>query len=142
MAELESNLATPLAGWVNGAWNKLPMLFGYSDIVYQNWGTNNLPAGDSNYDSSAVPSGKIWIITNLAMGYTGTTPTNITMRINRSGVYPLIFRQTSPVSNVWYDRQGWWVLKSGDKLNVDVSGATSSNALWAQAIGFAVDIAL
>jgi hypothetical protein len=142
MAELESNLATPLAGWVNNAWNKLPMLFGYSAIVNLNWYNQNLPAGNSGYNSDAVPSGKIWVITNVAICYGGTTSTKIDLVVYRDGIYPMIFNQASPANNIWYDRQGWWVLRAGDVLRAGAYGATAGDDLYAQAIGFAVDIAL
>jgi hypothetical protein len=129
-------------GRIGGAWQKQPLLFGYSATVLETWSDDNLASGSNTVDSPVVPAGEIWVITNLSMRYVGTPPTYIEMRL-RSGTsdYPL-FRQLAPTTAQTHDRQGWWVMAPGDLLRVGISGATAGDDLYASATGFRVDIDL
>jgi len=129
-------------GYVNGAWQKNPIPFGYSSAVGEKINNTNLPAGDSYINSSTVPDGKIWILTNISYDYIGTTATLVSLVVYRNSVYINMFATYSPVSNHYYDRQGWWVLIPGERLRLYVFGATAGDKLYLDTIGFAVDINL
>ncbi len=138
----EGNLANNY-GYVNGAWQKDPLTIGYSDTVLRSWSNLNLAAGANTVSDSAVPAGEIWIITNIATWYIGTiTGVVLTARINSGGSQYVIFRQSPIVSDTIYDRQGYWVLKPGDNLEIRVTNATLNDDAFGTAIGFRVDIDL
>ena len=126
-------------GWINGAWQKNPLLFGYSgekEIAVSN---TSLAAGANDLDSTAVPAGEIWVITHVAMSYVGTAPTHIEAKtVGASAI--MLFRQLAPVTTVVYDRQGWWIMEEGDLLRCTVAGATLNDDLYLWATGFKVDI--
>jgi hypothetical protein len=129
-------------GYVNGAWKKNPILFGYSDTLLLAYSNTNLAAGFNELLSAAVPAGKIWIVTNINIGYIGTSPVEMGVGIKRGTTTYTIWWERPPVSNVSYNKQGWWVLKEGDKLNNYVSGATAGDDMYFDFQGFAVDINL
>jgi len=129
-------------GYVSGAWHKSPISLGYSSIVGERIINTNLPAGNSDINSTAVPEGKIHILTNLAYLYIGNTATTLGLGIYRAPTNFTIFVTYSPVSARYYDRQGWWVLKAGDLCRLSVFGATAGDDLYLDIVGFAVDINL
>jgi len=127
-------------GWIDGAWQKSPLPFGYSGQAKVSWGSTDLPAGASNLDSSPVPAGEVWVITQLSMVYYGTAPSRILMRVVISGDPYTIWQESSPASAVYYDHQGWWVLAEGDKCRLYVEGATAGDDVYGYALGFRVDV--
>jgi hypothetical protein len=129
-------------GYVSGAWQKNPIQFGYSSAYAERPSNTNLPVGNSSLDTSAIPNGKICILTNLSYLYVGTTATQLGLGIYRSSVNHNLFTQYSPANNVWYDRQGWWLLKSGDVLRVSIYGATAGDKMYGDYVGYMVDINL
>lgn len=127
-------------GWVNGAWQKNPILFGYSadkEIAVSN---TSLAAGANDLDAPTVPAGEIWVITHVASSYVGTAPTHMEVKIIHASGASMIFRQLAPVSSSVHDRQGWFVLEEGDILRCSVAGATLNDDLYLWATGFRVDI--
>lgn len=99
-----------------------------------------LAAGTNVLDDSAVPSAKVWVITQLAMAYVGTVlGVNLEMRIRSGGVDYALYNQTPPVSGSWYDRQGKWVLAAGDNLRLSVSSATLNDDAFLRANGYQMD---
>ena len=116
------------------------MLFGFSAGVYDKADNTNLSAGDQTIAMTTVPAGEIWVITNLAFEYTGTPPTDCTMRLSSGGVAHDIFNVLTPASGQWYDRQGWWFLSSGTFVACRVVGATAFDDLRLRATGFSIDI--
>lgn len=99
-------------------------VFSFESAVMGRVESWSLSAGTNQLDSSVVPDGKCWILTNIAMEYIGTPPTEIMFKL-RLGVdnYEL-WNVLAPVSNRWYDRQGWWLLEESARLRVTVVGAT------------------
>lgn len=127
-------------GLVGGAQQADPIRFGYSAAIYRTQSNTNIPSATYDLDDSAVPAGEIWVITNIAIGYTGTAPTYIQASIVNSSTGYLLYRLTPPVSQVFYDRQGWFVLGPGDNLRVGCVGGTVGDDLFIRASGFRVDI--
>lgn len=129
-------------GYVGGAWQKDPIRFGPSDTVSEKKYEMDLPGGSSSLLGTAVPTGEVHVITQASILYLGTSPTNIDIRANIGGVDIIITRQPSPVSNVMYDRQGWWVLAAGDYMKAAVDGATLHDNLYLWYSGFKIDVDL
>ena len=127
-------------GYVGGAWQKNPILFGYSDRLLININNEALAAGNNALDVDPVPAGWLWVVTNFVIMYAGTSPTCIDVFICNAATYVFLYRQRSPVSWAAYDRQGWWVLKEGDFIRYSVNGATLNDNLYGFANGFKVQL--
>lgn len=140
---LENNMAQN-HGYVNAAWQKDPIRLGYSDVIRVAITNTSLPAGASSNDSAVVPAGEIWIITNITVAYSGTVAgVALATRIVDTGASSwMLWDQRGLTSGIFYDRQGWWVLKPGEKLRVDVTGATLNDDVYLRAVGTRVDIDL
>lgn len=113
----------------------------YSDILHIVIGSADLAAGANIMLTTAVPAHKIHVYNNIAFEYTGTVAgVTITCSILSVAVYYVLYRQTPPVSTVFYDRQGAWVLKEGDQLACLVAGATLHDSCLLYATGYTVDL--
>lgn len=133
-------IETVNTGWFSGAWQKNPLLMGYSGSVRRVITNTALPAGASVQADSAVPAGEVWDIENIVVTYIGTVA-GVTLTIgirSGAGFYPL-FEATGLTSGVYVDRQGRWTLGSGDNLEVSVTGATLNDDLLLRAVGYRFD---
>ena len=144
MAAPKGNLVTPVGFNPNGRPRALEV--DSSDILKMTIGAlssissqgivlsnSSLPAGSSHLLSDAVPSGKIWIVSNLLIRYLGTTATKVYVLMALAGAFVVVFMQNSPSNGVAYDRQGWWVLQPGDYIRWSVDGATLNDSLYGYA---------
>ena len=129
-------------GYVNAAWYKNPIQFGYSTTLGIAVDNLSIPAGNSNQNSSAVPAGWIWVITGFQFIYIGTPPAVVQIALSLNGSVIRVYRQLTPASGVGYDRQGWWVLKEGDYAQMQIIGGTLNDDIYFHAAGFAVQINL
>ena len=129
-------------GWIGGAWQKNPLLFGYTSDLFQEVSNTNLPAGTSFINAATVPAGEIWVFTNIAHRYDGTPPAQIltSKHIDAIPADAVVFQTLLPVSTQYYDRQGWWVLSEGWYLRSAIVGGTLGDDAYLRAWGFKVDI--
>jgi hypothetical protein len=111
---------------------------GVQGIVKVSEDNTALPAGNSDMYSDAVPADTIWIVTNLAFMYVGTSPTRMSVTASDGLTGYNLFGQAAPASNQWYDRQGWWPLIEGYTLDLRVIGATLNDAMYLRAWGFSL----
>lgn len=128
-------------GYVNAAWQKQPMPFGYSNKYAEAISDTNLDTGTNLVRGAIVAAGKVIVITNVAISYIGTSPSKILALLDDGTDYTL-YAIMSPTSAVWYDKQGYWVMNEGTRFTVKVNGATAADDLLAQFTGFQMDIAL
>jgi hypothetical protein len=130
-------------GYISGAWQKDPLRFGYSGQVYERVVNTALAAGVNNLDTSAVPAGRIWVVTSIACHYVGTVAGVVILVVIQQGANLLaLYNVTAVVSNQYYDRQGQFILAAGDFVRLTVSGATLNDDARLFVNGYYVDIAL
>jgi hypothetical protein len=127
-------------GYVNGAWQKNPILFGYSDGLWLFVYNYNLSAGTNILETSAVPANWIWVVTQVNLYYYGTSPSYMECMIIHSSTVYWLFRQARPVIGRFYDRQGWWILAYNDILRMIISGAVAGDTAILSATGFKVQL--
>ena len=112
--------------------------FEFSDILSQTKENLNLSAGGSALDSDSVPSNYSWVITNISFMYLGASPTWVSAQLINGAITINLFRENRPVSDHFYDRQGSWLLKSGNLIRLYVSGATAGDDLYLNFSGYIV----
>ena len=127
-------------GYVGGAWQKNPILLGYSDRLLISVSNEALAAGYNVLDIDPVPAGWVWVVTHFAIMYGGTSPDAVDIYICDAATAVFIYRQHSPDSWRLYDRQGWWVLREEDFIRYYVYGATLNDNLYGYANGFKVQL--
>jgi hypothetical protein len=127
-------------GYVNGAWQKNPIQFGYSAGLY--WRINNysLAADANDLNTGTVPAGWIWVVTHICLYYGGTSPASISSFLIHSSITYLINRVWRPINDRYYDKQGWWVLEAGDYMRMTIYGATAGDSAIFTITGFKVQL--
>jgi hypothetical protein len=136
----DQNVQARAYGWISGAWQKNPLLLGFSDTVQQATSTTTLPAGTSAINGEAVPAGEMWLITNMSMRMLSATITVLSLYLVIDGAAMGIFQQPTPATNVIYDRQGHWALGPGDNVRGVVAGATLNDDFFMEICGIRVDL--
>lgn len=127
-------------GFINGEWQKQPIVFGITDELAGKVVNTSLNAGNNNIDGDVIPAGEIWVITNLAMIYIGTVA-NVEIYARLGGTPDSIFWGVKPpVSGVTYDRQGQWIAMEGNKLRMQVLGATLNDDAYFYYSGYKIGV--
>jgi len=114
-------------------------LFAFEDTVAKKASNTNLSAGTNNLTIGTVPTGKVWVITNIVQYVVGTAPTKQGIFAYIDGdFYDLAGRAGAVDPNVmsW---TGWLVLGPDDYAWVQVIGATAGDDLYARMVGFVMD---
>jgi len=127
-------------GWVGGAWQKNPLLLGYSGIVKCVWDNLTLAAGDNTIDGPIVPAGEIWVITAVIAQYVGAVATELIMRVNSSGSGIAVLDVAPPTTLINYNNTGTWILAPGDFLQGFVRAAALNDDFRGRGLGYRVDI--
>jgi len=135
-----ANLTPGLMGWINGAWQKNPLLWGYSGVVAETLSDTNLAAGGKALNGTRVPTGEIWIILNAAIWYLGTAPSRLSIHVGDVYGFFTILQENSPVSSYRYIYNGMIVLSPGEYLQGTVEGATAGDDLHFRYRGYKMDI--
>lgn len=128
-------------GWDLTQWRKQPLVFGYSDTLGRDTVNPDLPATAVNVDTGTCPASYVWVVTNLSFRYYGTPPTSCAVGLSLSGSFYWVFNVLLPASGQYYDRQGWWVLKTNDFVRLTIDGPTLHDVAAVTISGFAMAIA-
>lgn len=129
-------------GYYSDAWQKDPIRLGYSDTVDEAKSDTNLGAGTNNLDSTPVPSGEIWIITNVIIRIASTTITRLIPSFEKSGEsYPLDDIIT-PTANIWLPYSLYTILNEEDLIRVSCYNASAGDDMYLSYMGFKIDLDL
>ncbi len=104
-------------------------IFGFESVIFDTQTNTNLSAGANALVSTAVPTGKVWKITNAWLLYTGTAPTYLQVYINHNGVAYQLTRIAGVVNPASLSWQGEAFLDQGDTVVGNVTGATATDDL-------------
>lgn len=137
-----ADLTVGLHGRISSAWQKLSMLWGFSDYLSEGLVDTNLSAGFNALDGTVVPSGEVWVITTGAIMYVGTSPTAIQIVPDVNSVACPCLYQASPTSAIWYCVNGTFILAEGDKFRARVDGATAGDDLYLRYNGYKMEVDL
>lgn len=126
-------------GYYNGAWYKNPLQFGVSDVLVDKAAFHAVAAGDQWVTGTTVPAGQLWVITSWSMAKDGTT-TSL-----QAGFYDGVdnriwWGQYTMTNNVYYDRQGWWVLAPGMQPRVLAKGTAINDWIYWVASGYKMSL--
>jgi hypothetical protein len=133
----DQNVQARAHGYFNAAWQKQPLQFGFGAALGQSVVSTDLAAGTNTFNLAAVDANTVFVVTNVAMFYSGTvTNVYIESKLVISSTAYSIWLQKAPVSASWYDRQGWWILNAGDNLRFVVDGATLHDDFTGWITGF------
>lgn len=109
------------------------------DVVQESKNDSNTSAGTTTLTFSAVPTGKVWVVTNL-WGYAWTgTPADILIRTQVGGTVVEQNVVTSPGNRVPIHINNPIVMKAGDQASIVFYGMAAGDAIYARLSGYQVD---
>lgn len=114
-------------------------IFAFESVVANTVTDADLDTGVNVLDSGSVPSGKVWVITNMQLLYTGTAPSVMVISIFHDGVEHQLTRipgVASPSALLW---QGHVYLDGSDVIRSSVGGATATDDLALSYAGYQMD---
>lgn len=113
--------------------------FALEGVVKEERVNTNLSAGANGLNGTAVPAGKLYVITQVTGMYLGTPPSFLRLLINIGGINLLIHEERSITSGRWYSVSVNLYLSAGDYVAAYVEGATAGDDLTLQYCGYAMD---
>lgn len=129
-------------GYVNGAWQNNPMLFGYSDI-HREYVTYTTPSGMTyNMDMAEVPVGEIWVITSIGMMTDDGAIWGMYMSTRSDSNTYYVDQVRTPAANTMLSYTGWLILEPGLRIRGIFVNAASGKKLEMWVHGFKIDIDL
>lgn len=137
-----TSLQAQAYGYVGTAWQKQPILYGYTDTVRIRVLNLNATAGTNNLNSVVVPAGEIWVIT-AARGYDlDSAITSSNLGVVSDTIKYSLDDKIAPAAAVAAEFKGFLVMKEADKLRWTGWGCTLNDDLYLIAVGYKMDIDL
>ncbi len=127
-------------GWISGAWQKQPMVMGFSDTKAESISDTNLDAGVNYLDGAQVPAGEVWVVKYAGVYYVGTAPSKLRIAPNIDAVSFDVLTVTSPSANIWYTVTLGVVMGQGDYMRAIIEGATAGDTALLRWYGVKIDI--
>jgi hypothetical protein len=127
-------------GFVSDEWQKLPMLWGYSGSLIKRYGNTDIALASPYVASDPVPSGEVWVITNVTTIYVGTAPTRIFAQLISGADTPNLWEDSPIVAGTIYNHNCNLILGEADYLQLAVNGATAHDAVYLDMVGYIMDV--
>ena len=127
-------------GWVSGAWQKNPVLLGFSARVLAQFQATSSNTGDTSAFSTAVPSGEIHHLSFVSLFHNDPVARTVVVYAKPNGGGAEI--------GVFVDVPQWavrvistpFVLGSGDRIEILAQGLTDTSIIYGRYWGSRIDI--
>ncbi len=129
-------------GYISGAWQKSPFLFGISDVYGELETLTVSVGGTNNLQGSTVPAGEVWVVASVAILCSTDNPTSVSIRASVGGVVLRLKTHTTAVMSQGDDWQGKVYIKEDDYIKIVFSNCSVSDVLYAYIIGYKMDVDL
>lgn len=131
-------------GYIGGAWQKNALGLNYGGAVEVDTSNTSLAAGTNTLNAPAVPANRVWVLNHIAMSYVGTVATVAlyVMIIDGSTTIRLFSQPSGVISDMYYNRQGGFILKAGANLRMVILNATLNDDAFLAASGYYFDVNL
>lgn len=129
-------------GYIGSAWQKQPLIWGYSDVYSDTKYEADVPAADKVIQFDTVPTGEIWVVTVICAYSAQANVSRIEFQPKIDGVsVPLVYEPPAGAlhATVW---QGIAPMKKDDYLEVIFRGCALNDDLWAMVGGYKMSIDL
>ena len=136
-----ADLVVGTHGWDGAAWRKLPLVWGYSDVIRETVGTTTAAADTNHLDGSEVPAGEVWVITSISAVNQTTAITRIVARTYEAPDYYDITSLESPAIFEYLNWSGFIPVGAGDRVRVSFYDCVLNDDIYMTVRGYKMKIA-
>lgn len=101
----------------------------FSESLVEEVSDFTAPAGSNVLSGTAVPSGEVWHVLNVAAIDAVSSYSRVTIWADISSINVILLDRSTPVGNRWDIWNGEIVLSEGDKIEVGYSGVTLNDTI-------------
>ena len=105
----------------------------YSEVL-----TGSADSGNITIEGTAVPTGKLLVVTNMLAYISSGSCQQINLAVNMGGSNRVLKRVLNPSVNYGLDWQGKVVLVANDKVRVNINAVGTGTTAYLQAVGYFV----
>ncbi len=127
-------------GWIGAAWQKNPLLLGYSGDKSQQVFNASATAGTNVLTSSAVPAGEIWIVEAVSARNLNTAPSKLILRATINSVIVALEDRQVIVAGEYATWSGAITLSQNDVITASIVGCTLNDDIYLQFSARRIDI--
>ena len=138
--DTDENVQSRGYGWVNSAWQKNPLLFGYSAQIFEEKSNTNSPVTLCTLNGTVVPAGEIWIVNAICASNNDRQATAIRIYATIDGK-DLMLTDAAPGAVFRYVMwSGQITLKAGDNVNASIYGTVAGDDCYLRYVANRIDI--
>lgn len=127
-------------GLIGGAWQKNPLLLGYSGDQSELVFDNNATAGTNSLNGTVVPAGEIWVVQAIQARDKDNAIDVIKLIASVNGVDVIVAQLVNPAADLSCFYAGALVLSEGDKVWTQLKGCTLNDDIELKYHAYTVDI--
>lgn len=127
--------------YINGAWQKQPVIEGFSDQIWQ-VKSFVLVASTGTVSSDTVPAGEYWKIVSICAAFGAHACTRLSFGVDKSAVLVNLQDGAAAAVGLWKTWTGNAYLIPGDKITAAFEGCTAGDTIYMRCHGVRVDIDL
>ena len=135
------NLAVNARGRISSAWQRQPLIFGFSAVYAEVVSDLNAAAGTNTLSCAAVPANTLRVVTQIHVRDQNNANTRIHIELNHNGTVRTVERFASPAAAVGSQWRGHLYLDASDILRADLLGCTLNDDIFLEAHGYDMDLA-
>lgn len=110
--------------------------FNFGGIIRGFYSETSLSSGQSNHNVATVPSGELWVITNVLAYIVGGTIDPLIVRVIVGAFGYELLRQANPANDQSYGGQRFVILDEGNIIQARVENAAAGNDLFVSFMGY------
>ena len=137
-----ADLAASLHGYIGGAWQKAPLLWGYSGRWEERIILANAVAGGNILTCTAVAGGEVWVLQAASIVNKNSTSGPNQIYLKSTSTYPVLAMTATIAANTSLPWDGAVVLAEGDVVRGEFGGCTLNDDLHLNVWGYKMDIDL
>jgi hypothetical protein len=127
-------------GWVSAAWQKNPLLIGYSGTGSEEVKNLSAAAGTNQLNGTAVPAGEIWNVYAAHLLDIDSATTFPRIGVTVSGIDVYMISAATLAAGVYFTWNGSVILSPGDKVFGVLNNCTLNDDLYLRYAYVRIDI--
>lgn len=134
-------LFTALHGWDGDSWQKLPMLFGYSERWAEKAVGTAAAAGNADAMTIDVPDGYVYVLQRISLDHNAGANKVIRCSVNTGTVWVFVYQEMAAVSGQYYTFPCEMVLVHNDQVEARCTAPGDGKVINLRVWGYKMKIA-